>query len=162
VVAAALSRTLCTAANLGVADHIYSGTRRTASDLAKATGTHERSLYRVLRLLASHGLFRKTASGEFDHTPLSKVLRSDVGMTCFHGSETDAMLAAYDFGTVRVLADIGGGNGSLISSVLKPYPTMRGTLFDLGHVVARAQERLREQGITDRCQVIEGKPIPAG
>ena len=45
--------------------------------------------------------------------------RSDAGMTCFHGYETDAMLAVYDFSEVRVLADIGGGNGSLISSVFR-------------------------------------------
>jgi hypothetical protein len=43
VVGAALSRAVCTVANLGVADHINSGTPRSARDLAKATGTHERS-----------------------------------------------------------------------------------------------------------------------
>jgi len=30
--------------------------------LAKATGTDERSLYRILRFLASHEIFRKTAT----------------------------------------------------------------------------------------------------
>jgi hypothetical protein len=33
---------------------------------------------------------------------------------------------------------------------------MRGMLFDSRHVAARARERLRENGLTDRCQVIEG------
>lgn len=221
VFGAALSRALCTVAELGVADHIQPGKPRSAADLAKLTGAHERSLYRVLRFLANHDLFQETSSGEFDHTPLSAVLRGDAegsyragaqmfhrlyaawdgldhavrtgepgfnkvfgmpifdyvganpelgpildaGMTCFHGPETAAMLDAYDFSGVNVLADIGGGNGSLISSVLQRYPSMRGILFDLGHVVARAKERLKESGVAGRCQVIEGsffESVPPG
>jgi O-methyltransferase len=67
----------------------------------------------------------------------------DAGMTSIHGYETAAMLDAYDFTGVRVLADIGGGNGSLLAGVLRRYSAMRGILFDLGHVVARATEGLR-------------------
>ena len=82
-----------------------------------------------------------------------------------HGYETAAMIEAYDFGAIRILADIGGGNGSLIGAVLQRYPKMRGILFDLGHVVGRAKESLRKCGVADRCQVIEGsffETIPAG
>jgi hypothetical protein len=89
----------------------------------------------------------------------------DAGMTCFHGYETEAMLDAYDFGGIRVLADIGGGNGSLIRGVLDRYLTMRGMLFDLGHVMGRARENVRAAGLADRCQVIEGsffETVPAG
>jgi O-methyltransferase domain/Dimerisation domain len=219
--AVALSRAMCTVAELGVADHIQEGSPRSAAYLARATGTHERSLYRMLRFLASHGLFRETNNREFDHTPLSSALRSDVegsyraagrlfhhqfaawdgldhavrtgqpgfdkvfgqslfdyvakhpdlgpildaGMTCMHGYETAAMMEAYDFSAVRVLADIGGGNGSLIGGVLQRYPEMRGILFDLGHVVGRAKENLKKYGIGDRCQVSEGsffETVPAG
>ncbi len=97
------------------------------------------------------------------HPELGPIL--DAGMTCFHGYETWAMLEVYDFGAVHVLADIGGGNGSLIASVLQRYPMMRGMLFDLGHVVARARERLSGYGIADRCQVLEGsffETVPSG
>ena len=45
----------------------------------------------------------------------------DAGMTSLNWYETAAMLEAYDFGGVSVLADIGGGNGSLISAVLARY-----------------------------------------
>ena len=75
------------------------------------------------------------------------------------------MLDAYDFTGINVLADIGGGNGSLISAVLARYPKMKGILFDLGHVVARAKENLKAAGLADRCAVIEGsffESIPAG
>lgn len=219
--AAAQSRALSTAAELGVADHITQGSPKSVGYLARATGAHERSLYRMLRFLASHGLFQETSNGEFDHTPLSAALRSDAegsyraaaqlfhhvfagwdgldhavrtgqpgftkvygkhvfeyagehpevaalfdtGMTCIHGYETTAMLEAYDFSAVRVLADIGGGNGSLIAAVLQRYPAMHGILFDLGHVVGRARNNVKASGIADRCQVIEGsffETIPGG
>jgi hypothetical protein len=223
---AALSRAVSSVAELGVADHIQPGSPRSVRDLAKATGAHEQSLHRVLRFLASHGLFQEirnkdTNNGDFDHTPLSAALRSDAegsycpaarffhrlfpgwdgldhslrtgqtgfdkvfgmpifeyvgknpelgpildaGMTSIHGFETAAMLDAYDFSAVRTLADIGGGNGSLIASVLQRYPKMNGLLFDLGHVVARARERLKSMELADRCQVIEGSffdTVPSG
>lgn len=221
VLCAAAARTLCTVADLAVADHIRPGQPRSAAYLAQVTGSHERSLYRALRFLASHGVFQETASGEFDHSSLSAVLRSDAdgscraaaqmfhylfpawngldhtirtgepgfekvfgkplfdyvaahptlgplfdaGMTCFHGYETEAMMEAYDFGAVRILADIGAGNGSLMVGVLKRYPGMRGFLFDLGHVAARAKEHLRREGVADRCEVVEGsffETVPAG
>lgn len=75
------------------------------------------------------------------------------------------MLDAYDFTGISVLADIGGGNGSLISAVLARYPNKKGILLDLGHVVERAKENLKAAGLADRCSVIEGsffESIPAG
>jgi predicted O-methyltransferase YrrM len=86
-------------------------------------------------------------------------------MTSFNGYETGAMLDAYDFSGIDVMADIGGGNGSLISAVLLHYPKMRGILFDLGHVAGRAKENLKTSGLANRCNVIEGnffETIPAG
>jgi precorrin-6B methylase 2 len=75
------------------------------------------------------------------------------------------MMQAYDLGGVHVLADIGGGNGSLIGAVLQRYPEMRGILFDLGPVVERARENLKRYGTANRCQVMEGdffESVPAG
>jgi len=89
----------------------------------------------------------------------------DAGMTSIHGYETAAMLEAYDFTGVRVLADIGGGNGSLLSGVLQRHPHIRGVLFDLGHVVGRAADALKQAGLAARCQVIEGSffdSVPGG
>ncbi|MFQ5737610.1 MAG: methyltransferase [Acidobacteriota bacterium] len=89
----------------------------------------------------------------------------DAGMTAIHGHETAAMLEAYDFNGIDVLADIGGGNGSLIGRVLKRYPALNGILFDLGHVVERARGQLEAGGVADRCSVIEGnffESVPRG
>jgi hypothetical protein len=89
----------------------------------------------------------------------------DAGMTSLNYYETPAMLDAYDFTGINVLADIGGGNGSLLSAVLARYPNMKGILFDLGHVVGRAKENLKAAGLAERCRTIEGsffESIPAG
>jgi hypothetical protein len=209
---AALSRAICTIAELGVADHIEMGSPQKAETLARLTGADERTLYRLLRFTASYEVFRETAQKRFDHTSLSAALRTDAersfrpagrmfhrlfagwdglhhvvktgepafqkvygqtmfdyigthpdlapifdaGMTSFHGYETDAMLDAYDFSGISILADIGGGNGSLLGVVLQRYPQMKGILFDLGHVCGRARAGLHKLGLEDRCLVQEG------
>jgi hypothetical protein len=68
---------LSVAAKLRLADALASGPQPVA-DLAEKTGTHPPSLYRVLRALASVGVFAEDADGRFRQTPLSEVLRSDV------------------------------------------------------------------------------------
>jgi len=103
----------------------------------------------------------------FNYIPMHPELGPvfDAGMTSMNFYETSAMLEAYDFTGINVLADIGGGNGSLISAVLERYPKMTGMLLDLGHVVGRAQENLKVAGLAGRCRVIEGsffETIPAG
>ena len=45
------------------------------------------------------------------------------------------VLAAYDFSGFKVIGDIGGGRGHLLSALLERVPTARGVLFDLPHVV---------------------------
>jgi cyclopropane fatty-acyl-phospholipid synthase-like methyltransferase len=89
----------------------------------------------------------------------------DAGMTAFHGHETAAMLDAYDFSGIETLADIGGGNGSLLGAVLQRYPSLKGILYDLGHVAGRAREAVQTLGFEKRCSVIEGnffESVPAG
>ncbi|HMD31736.1 MAG TPA: methyltransferase [Candidatus Acidoferrales bacterium] len=217
----ALSRAVCSIAELGVADLIESGRPQPVEHLARASKTHEPSLYRILRFVAAYGIFQETANRQFDHTPLSAALRTDApgsfragaqmfhhlfpawdglhqsiqtgepgfnkvfgapvfdyiqkhpalgpvfdaGMTSLNGYETPGMLDAYDFSGINVLADIGGGNGSLLSALLTRYPHMKAILFDLGHVAGRATERLKAAGLAGRCSVIAGsffESIPAG
>ena len=221
IASAALSRAICTIGELGVSDHIKAGAPQSIATLARLTGTHERSLYRLLRFTASYGVFREMGDRHFDQTALSAALGTDAagsfraatrmfhrifkgwdgldhsirtaqagfvkvfgepmfdyighnpelaplfdaGMTAFHGHETQAMLDAYDFGEVKTLADIGGGNGLLLAAVLHRYPQLQGVLFDLGHVVGRARASLKTAGLEQRCAVVEGSffdAIPAG
>jgi SAM-dependent methyltransferase len=72
-----ISRALCLAAKLGIADLLKDGPRP-YSDLARATGTHAPSLNRVLRLLASAGVFAEDENGNFALTRIGQCLRSDV------------------------------------------------------------------------------------
>jgi hypothetical protein len=58
------------AAKLGIADLLKDGSR-SCEDLASTTSTHERSLYRLLRALASMGVFAETEPGYFTLTPLA-------------------------------------------------------------------------------------------
>jgi hypothetical protein len=67
-----------------------------------------------------------------------------------------AVVAAYDFGGAHTIADIGGGHGHLLSSILRAHPTLRGVLFDLPEVVAAAEESLRREGVLDRCRLEGG------
>ena len=77
LVGTALSRAICSIGELGVADHIESGAPQPVERLSILTGTHEESLYRLLRFTASYGLFRETEHRAFDHTGLSAALRTD-------------------------------------------------------------------------------------
>jgi hypothetical protein len=64
-------------AELGIADLLASGSR-TSVELAAATRVHAPSLYRVLRSLASIGVFDEEEGRTFRLTPLGATLRSDV------------------------------------------------------------------------------------
>lgn len=70
-----------------------------------------------------------------------------------------AFLEAYDFSEINTLADIGGGQGILLSKVLKQHPHMKGILFD-------SEDVIRESTIAeDRCTKVGGsffESVPKG
>jgi ubiquinone/menaquinone biosynthesis C-methylase UbiE len=72
-----IAQSLHVAAQLGIAD-LLKGGPQTVAHLAEATGTHPRSLYRLLRALASESVFAEDEQGRFVLTPLGECLRSDV------------------------------------------------------------------------------------
>ena len=75
-----------------------------------------------------------------------------------------ALVAAYDFSSFRVLADVGGGQGSTLAAILRANSSLRGILLDLPHVVAQPAP-LEEAGVADRCEVIGGdmlQGVPMG
>lgn len=209
------------AAKLDLAGLLKEGPR-TADDLAQVTGMHARSLYRLLRGLASLGIFKETKPRTFEMTSLSEALLDgvpgsqramammcgeehfeswcelyycvktgktgfekrygmlpfdylskhpepakifDAAMTSVHGSESPAMLAAYDFSEIGVLADVGGGNGSLISLTLNKHPGLKGLLYDLPHVIERSRGNIAAAGLAERCRCIAGsffEKVPEG
>jgi SAM-dependent methyltransferase len=72
-----ISQAVYVVAKLGVADLIADGVT-TSDELAAATGAVPQRLHRVLRTLASYGVFTPTAPRTWALTPLSETLRSDV------------------------------------------------------------------------------------
>lgn len=64
------------AAKLGIADHLAQGLR-TADDLASVVAADAGALYRLLRALASLGVFAETADGRFELTTTAELLRRD-------------------------------------------------------------------------------------
>jgi hypothetical protein len=71
-----ISRAIMCAAQLGIADQF--GDEASVAELARLTQTHAPSLYRLMRALASLGIFAEVRPATFAHTALSRLLRSDV------------------------------------------------------------------------------------
>ena len=91
--------------------------------------------------------------------------RFNNAMTAFSASVIPAVLEAYDFSGIGTLVDVAGGHGHVLTSILKAYPSMKGVLADLQHVLAGAEPKIRALGLADRCrsEVIDFfKTVPAG
>jgi O-methyltransferase domain/Dimerisation domain len=69
------SRAIHVAATLGIADLLQDGLK-SVDELAEATGTHAPTLRRLLRALASMGIFTEV-DGRYGLTPLAEHLRTD-------------------------------------------------------------------------------------
>jgi hypothetical protein len=209
-----ISQAAYVAAKLGVAD-LLAVTPKHVAELAAASATDERSLYRVLRTLAMVGIFRETEPKVFANTPISETLRSDApnslrdtaiwigeephwrvyghmlysvrtgkaawkhvhgqdvvpylfetnrelgdifnrAMRSFSGTTIPAILEAYDFSGIGVLADVAGGYGHLLAAVLNRYPQMKGVLFDVPYVLEGAPALLEKEGVADRVELVTG------
>ena len=83
---AMITQAIYVAAKLDVAD-IVANREKHVDEIANEAGAHSPSLYRVLRSLASTGVFTETAPRTFANTPLSEVLRSNIP-----GSMRDSMI----------------------------------------------------------------------
>jgi hypothetical protein len=82
---------LYAAAKLRIADYVADGT--TSNDeIAAQVGIQPMTLYRIMRLLCSRGVFKEESRGEFALTPLSERLRTDV-----EGSFTPYVEALTDY-----------------------------------------------------------------
>lgn len=75
------------------------------------------------------------------------------------------MAASIDIGDATTIADIGGGRGSLLMTLLTAHAHVRGVLFDRPSVVADAAPLLAAAGLDARCDVVAGDmlaSIPSG
>ena len=67
-----------------------------------------------------------------------------------------SLLESYDFSRFRTVVDVGGGSGALVAALLAAHAALEGVLFDQPHVVAGAEEVLRDAGVMARCRIVSG------
>lgn len=215
-------RAIYVAAKLGIADLLKDGAK-SSHELAKLTDANADALYRVLRALASVGIFAEGENQQFQLSPLAEYLQSDIpgsmrafaiflgepwlfrvyedvlytiktgnnafenlygiqfypylgqnpekgqiadeAMTSLTSSLIPALLTSYDFSSSNKVVDIGGGQGILISEILKAYPHTTGVLFDQPFVIERAKHFIAVQGVAERCEFVVGnlfESVPTG
>jgi hypothetical protein len=137
---------------------------------------HPRSLRSLCRMVnepwcwASWGVLDhsvKTAQPAFDHVhgmPMFEYFKhhpdeskqfSDA-MTSLTVNVGAAVANAYDFSPIKHLVDVGGSHGVLLSSIIEKFPTVRGTLFDLPHVVEEATTKLESNKYRDLIALARG------
>jgi hypothetical protein len=75
-----------------------------------------------------------------------------------------AVAGAYSFDEIQSIVDVGGGHGLLLATILARNPHMRGTLYDVPHVVAGAKDGPLAP-VMERCTIVSGdmfSAVPAG
>jgi hypothetical protein len=210
-----VSHLIYVAAKLELADRLKDGSR-TVEELATAAEVQAPALYRLLRALASVGVFAETKGKRFKLTPLAALLQKAVpgsmhaaalmwgekfqedawaqllhgiktseipflkahgvppfeylekhpealkifgeAMTSVSSTENPAIAAGYKFSGIQTLVDVGGGHGSLLSTILKVNPKLKGVLFDQPSVITRAKQdgHVTAKGIPERCTLESG------
>jgi len=241
-----ISQAVCIVAKLKIADYLKDGPK-SVDELAEDSKTHPDSLYRLLRMLSSVGIFAETMQEEgrresgdnnkrkFEPTPMASLLQSEAkssirnfallfglesfnraiddlsysietgensfkhangldifeyfqqnqkeaqifnsAMTSLTSLHVSSITSMYNFSQFNAVIDIGGGQGILLSTILKNYPNLHGILFDLPHAIESAKKLYVSNATTNsqdhnnnnddvlsRCKLIEGdffKSIPA-
>jgi SAM-dependent methyltransferase len=88
------------------------------------------------------------------------------GVEALMAGPAAALASAYDFSRHRRVLDLGGGIGAWLVALLRRYPTLEGTLFDLPAAAALARQHLAGDPSGQRAQVVAGdfftESIPGG
>lgn len=80
----------------------------------------------------------------------------DAQMGADVGADAAAIVAAYDWGALGHVVDVGGGNGALLLPMLRAHTTLRGTVFDQPQTADGALAAITAAGFSDRCDAIGG------
>jgi orsellinic acid C2-O-methyltransferase len=104
------------------------------------------------------GFDRGSGSEPFTHFADDPEASASFNQAMSEGTRLEApgILASYDFSQFRTVVDVGGGDGTLLAAILAAHPGLHGVVFDTGPGLAQARNRLREEDVDDRCQVLEG------
>src|SRR5262245_27314387 len=118
----------------------------------------------------------RTGHSAFDHVhgeSLFSYLRHTAkAATIFNDHQTSmtrqdaaAVVSAYGFRECTRVVDVGGGHGALTVAILKACSWTTAVLFDQPAVIEGARERLRAEGVSDRCTCVAGdffESVPSG
>ena len=80
-------------------------------------------------------------------------------------ADAPVVAAAYPWGALEYVVDVGGGNGTLLIAILRAHAGLRGTVIDLAGPIGRAEQAIAAAGLTDRAdaQVVSMfDELPAG
>jgi hypothetical protein len=87
------------------------------------------------------------------------------GMGSLSGTETEPVLAAYDFSKFGTVVDVGGGRGTLLAGILQQSSGTRGILYDSEFATADTAALLDQAGVAGRYEIEHGTyfdRLPAG
>lgn len=93
-------------------------------------------------------------------------------MTAMTSLQVSLISSTYNFSQFNTIADIGGGQGVLLSTILKNNPKLHGILFDLPYAIESAKKNVVDKDkdtnniiSSSCCKLIAGdffKSIPSG
>ena len=86
-------------------------------------------------------------------------------MTDLSQGDAAAVVQSYDFSRFEHIVDVAGGHGTLLAAILDQAPRLRGTLFDMPHVIEGAKQARILERFSDRCTLESGsffESVPAG
>ncbi len=180
-------------ARLGVPDLLEHGPK-SADELATRIGADPRALYRLMRATACVGVLSegpgrdwhglgwsrldycvrtgKQAIDQIYGTPIFQFFEQrpeeaqlfNQAMSDLSTIDSPAVGDAYSFGEIRSIVDVGGGHGLLLATILARNPHLKGTLYEVPHVVDGAKDGPLKP-VMDRCTLASGdmfSSVPTG
>ncbi|WP_017588156.1 methyltransferase [Nocardiopsis ganjiahuensis] len=109
----------------------------------------------------------------FEGTSFWEDLSADPALSASFDEIMGARMAAqartlsgmYEWQALEHLVDVGGGDGTLLRTLLERFSHPRGTVVDLAGPAAAARETFRRAALSDRADAVEGSffdPLPEG
>lgn len=89
----------------------------------------------------------------------------DAQMNCRFRVYADQIAQRFDWSRFPGILDVGGGDGTLLTAILRAHPGVRGRVLDLAPTATAAAERFAAAGLDDRATAVAGSffdPLPTG
>ncbi len=87
-------------------------------------------------------------------------------MSTLSAKTNPALIRSFDFGKFSHVLDVGGGDGTNAASLVKAFPSIRVTVFDIPSVCDRAKSKVKSMGLQSKIKTLAGNflddPFPEG